>query len=549
MTFDQILQRDRPLADATLEQARRLAEKLRKPLATVLVDRGIMPEEEVLRIQAEQFGLPFVCIADEPVARAAVAAVSSKLSSHYGVMPLRLQGGVLTLAVSDPMDMAAVEDIEATMGFRVERVLACREDIRRALAVNYGVGADTVARLLDNAQTQPQPQPLSLSPVEESQDVEKMASDASVVRLVNQFLQEAIRDRATDIHFEAERDAVRVRRRIDGMLCVTNLPGDIRFLFPAIVSRIKLMAGLNIVERRLPQDGRASVAAEGRRYDLRVSVVPAMHGEDVVVRILPASMLLDLGELGYDSTGLETLCRAIGRPHGIILVTGPTGSGKSTTLYACLNRLNNLERKIITIEDPVEYELRGITQTQTHAQIGLTFAQTLRSMLRHDPDVMMVGEIRDLETARIAVQAAMTGHLVLSTLHTNDAVSTPGRLIEMGVEPYLVASTLELVVAQRLVRLICPECKQRTDGQDGANSYRGAGCRACNRSGYRGRMAISEMLPVGDEVQQLIVEKAAAGRLRSAANTLGMRTMADDGAAKAARGLTTLDEVMRVTAG
>ncbi len=542
MGFEQILLDAKLLTVEALEQARKLAAQTRRPLAAALVEHGFLPEADVLRAQARQFGMEFVTIADMKVDRAAVKAVTSKLSAHYGVMPLSLQDGVLILAVPDPLDLAAVEDIEATMGCRVERALACRDDIRKALAVYYGVGADTVERLL--AQTD-EPSP---PPAEETQDVGKTASDTSVVRLVNQFLQEAIRDRATDIHFEADREGVRVRRRIDGLLWPTNVHGDMRFLFPSIISRIKLMAGLDIVERRLPQDGRAGVVVDRQRYDLRVSVVPAMHGEDVVVRILPASMLFDLNDLGYDDDALEILCRTIARPNGILLVTGPTGSGKSTTLYACLSRLNSQERKIITIEDPVEYELRGITQTQIHPQIGLTFARTLRSMLRHDPDVMMVGEIRDLETARIAVQSAMTGHLVFSTLHTNDAASTPGRLTEMGVEPYLVASTLALTIAQRLLRMICSSCRERYDKPDGESGYRGRGCRACNHSGYRGRAAISEMLPNEASIQDLILEKAPAGRLRSAADAMGMRTLAQNGAAKAARGLTTMEEVMRITA-
>lgn len=544
MGFERILLDDGLLTAAALDQAHKLAGPSRQSLAATLIEHGFLAEADVLRAQARQFGMEFVTIADMQVERAAVRAVTSKLSAHYGVMPLRLREGVLTLAVSDPLDLSAVEDIEATLGYRVERALACRDDIRRALAVYYGVGADTVERLLAQTETSPTPAPA----VEETEEAGKTASDTSVVRLVNQFLQEAIRDRATDIHFEAERDGVRVRRRIDGVLCRTHVHGDMRLLFPSIISRVKLMAGLDIVERRLPQDGRAGITVDGRRYDLRVSVVPAMHGEDVVVRILPASMLFDLGDLGYDDQALDMLCRAIARPTGILLVTGPTGSGKSTTLYACLSRLNSQERKIITIEDPVEYELRGITQTQIHPRIGLTFAHALRSMLRHDPDVMMVGEIRDLETARIAVQSAMTGHLVLSTLHTNDAASTPGRLTEMGVEPYLVASTLALTIAQRLVRLICSACRERHDKPEGESGYRGRGCRACHRTGYRGRAAINEMLPNTGAIQDLILEKAPSSRLRSAADALGMRTLAQDGAAKAARGLTTMEEVMRVTA-
>ncbi len=543
MQYERLLVDDHRLTHDALEQARRRARETRRSLADVLVDDGFVSEVDVLRAQSRQFGIAFVVIGEMAVDQAAVAMVSSKLCAHYGVMPLRIDAATLTLAVSDPLDLAAVEDLEAHLGRRVERVLACREDIRRAIDRYYGVGADTVAKILNGARAE-EPAPVAAA---ESHDLETMADDASVVRLVNQVLQEAIADRATDIHFEAERDGVRLRRRVDGLLVETSVPGDLRFLYPAIVSRVKLMAGLNIVERRLPQDGRARVVIGRHRYDLRISVVPAMHGEDIVVRILPSSMLLDLGELGYEDTHLQMLGQAIRKPHGIIFVTGPTGSGKSTTLYACLNQLNTPERKIVTIEDPVEYELRGITQTQVHPHIGLTFAHSLRSMLRHDPDIMMVGEVRDLETALIAVQAAMTGHLVLSTLHTNDAASAPIRLIEMGVEPYLVASTLELVVAQRLVRRICPTCKESFETPDGVTRFRGRGCRACNRSGYRGRTAISELMTIPDEIQELILVRASAKQIRSRADALHMPTLARDGADKAARGWTTMDEVMRVT--
>jgi general secretion pathway protein E len=306
------------------------------------------------------------------------------------------------------------------------------------------------------------------------------------------------------------------------------------------------MAGLNIVERRLPQDGRSRVRIGREEYDLRISIVPAVHGEDIVIRILPATMLFDLPQLGFSEEHLEHLRKLIEQPHGILFVTGPTGSGKSTTLYACLSRLNTRERKIITIEDPVEYELRGITQTQVYPKIGLTFAAALRSMLRHDPDVMMVGEVRDKETAEIAIQTAMTGHLVLSTLHTNDAAGGAVRLTDMGIDPYLIASTVRAFIAQRLVRLICPDCREEYEA-NGRRLFRGRGCRTCNGSGYRGRVAIAEFLPLDPPVQELILQKASAGQIRDEADRLGMKRLVEDGWQKVAKGITTAEEVLRVT--
>jgi type II secretory ATPase GspE/PulE/Tfp pilus assembly ATPase PilB-like protein len=457
-------------------------------------------------------------------------------------MPIRIRGNVLTLAVSNPLDMSPVEDIEANLGYRVERILACRADISETLRRHYGVGAETVERILAGTESRESEE----VEAEESQDLEKMAEDASVVRLVNQFLQKSITDRATDIHLELQHHDVTLRRRIDGVLYDLNVPKNIRALYPAIVSRIKLMSGLNIVERRLPQDGRARVKVGSGEYDLRVSVVPAIHGEDIVVRVLPATMLFDLSQLGLSEAHRRDLEGVIHQPHGIFLVTGPTGSGKSTTLYACLSRLNTRDHKIITIEDPVEYELKGITQTQVNAKIGLSFAMVLRSMLRHDPDVMMVGEIRDRETAEIATQAAMTGHLVFSTLHTNDAASGPVRLTDMGIAPYLISSTVICFMAQRLVRVICVNCREPYE-KNGQSLFRGRGCARCSQSGFFGRIAVCEFLQMRREIQTLVLEHASAQAIRAKADELGMSTLAADGWAKVAAGVTTAEEVLRVT--
>jgi len=529
------------LSEKELERAIEISRQSFKPLPTVLTEYNMVDEDGLLQLLAEQHGLEFVKLAETTVDRSAVEAVSAKLASYYAIMPVRLQSGILTIAVSNPLNMSAAEDIETNLGYQVERVLACRDDIVGCLRKYYGVGADTVERILADT-----PEREDTVVQEESHDLEKMAEDASVIRLVNQLFQEAIEDRATDIHFEVYRDGVTARRRIDGVLYDTHVPKNIKLLYPAIVSRIKLMSGLNIVERRLPQDGRARVRIGRSEYDLRISIVPAIHGEDVVVRILPATMLFDLGRIGLSDDHLNALKDLIARPHGIVFVTGPTGSGKSTTLYACLNRLNTRDHKIITIEDPVEYELRGVTQTQIRPAIGLTFARALRSMLRHDPDIMMVGEVRDRETAEIAIQTAMTGHLVLSTLHTNDAAGGAVRLIDMGIDPYLIASTVLAFIAQRLVRLICPDCKESYES-DGRVLHRGRGCRKCHKRGYQGRIAICEFLPLESEIQQLILEKSSAKMIRDKADALGMPTLAGDGWDKVGRGITTADEVLRVT--
>lgn len=539
--FEQVLVDKGLLTEAQLARVREQARTRRESVLVTLLAGKLVDESALLPIVAREQRMPFVQLSEEKVEPAAVRAVSPKLVSHYTVMPLRFDRRSLTLAVSDPFDISAIEDIETNLGCHVERVLACRSDILDALHRYYGVGAATVERILAGS-----PEREVARSTEESHDLARQAEDASVVRLVNQFLRDAIDDRATDIHFEVHRDGVSIRRRIDGVLSDMSVPRNIRHLYPAIISRVKLMAHLDIVERRLPQDGRSRVRIGNSEFDLRVSVVPSVHGEDVVIRILPATMLFNVGDLGFAEDHRALLESFVGQPHGIIFVTGPTGSGKSTTLYACLSRLNTRERKIITLEDPVEYELHGITQTQMNPKIGLTFARALPSMLRHDPDVMMVGEVRDRETAEIAIQTAMTGHLVLSTLHTNDAASGAVRLGDMGVDPYLITSTVHVFIAQRLVRVICNACKTACVS-DGKTLYRGTGCKACSGSGYRGRVAIAEFIPLRPEIQSLILERASAAQIREKANALNMSTLADDGMAKVAQGVTTVEEVLRVT--
>jgi type II secretory ATPase GspE/PulE/Tfp pilus assembly ATPase PilB-like protein len=505
-----------------------------------ILDVSTIEERAILESLASQQGIPFLELRNMDIPDSAVKALSSRMVSHYQVIPVRNSGSLLLIATSDPFDVAALDDIQATLGIRVDRAFACRQDVEEAIRKHYGLGADTVEQLVSGLGGTER-----LLLENEFEDLEKLADDASVVKLVNQFLRQAIQDRATDLHLEISRGDVVIRRRVDGLLYDTQMPRELNQLYPAIVSRIKLMAGLDIVEKRLPQDGRSRVRIGSAEYDLRVSVVPSLHGENVVIRILPTTMLFSMSDLGMNNDDREVMENLISKPHGIIMVTGPTGSGKSTTLYACLSKLNTRERKLITIEDPVEYELRGVTQTQINPGIGLSFSAALRSMLRHDPDVMMVGEIRDRETAEITIQTALTGHLVLSTLHTNDAASAAVRLIDMGIDPYLVTSTVLAFVAQRLVRKICTHCKE-SYVDNGETYFRGAGCHKCNQSGYHGRLAIYEFLPLHSELRDLVLKKSPASIIREKADMLNFGRLFDDGMSKARQGVTTVEEVMRV---
>lgn len=524
-----------------LETAVRLSRERNESLVKTLVRERIVPEDRLLQALARQQGIPFLALRDTPVEAAAIASLTARFVSHYRILPVRLAGGVLTIAVPNPFDLSAVEDIESSLGLRVALALACESDILEAVQRHYGVGAETVERILAD-----EPRATGVPGAEASLDLDQRADDASVITLVNQLLQQAIADRATDIHFESYRDDVLTRRRIDGVLYDTPVSRQLAVLYPAIVSRIKLMAGLNIVERRMPQDGRARVSIAGQPYDLRVSVVPSVHGENVVIRILPTVMLFSLEHLGFSPKPQAAILELLRLPHGILFVTGPTGSGKSTTLYACLSRLNSREHKIITIEDPVEYEIKGIMQTQVNPRIDLTFARALRAMLRHDPDIMMVGEVRDRETAEITIQTALTGHLVFSTLHTNDAPSAAIRLLDMGVDPYLISSTVRAFIAQRLVRVVCDGCREWYEAS-GRRMSRGRGCRQCNGTGYRGRVAICEVMTLLPQLQDLILKRTSAREIRERAVKLGMITLAADGWDKVRQGITTADEVLRVT--
>jgi len=554
-----------------LKTAIKEQQKTGEMLGQVLVRMGFVAERKMLEVLAEQQGIPFMDLKEATINDRAIRSIPAKFAWHYKIMPIEVESNVLTVAISNPFDMWPIDDLETNLGYRVDKVLATSSDIQEAIKKYYGVGADTIERILAD---EPRPSEESGGAGKEKvEDLEKMAESASVIKLVNQILQQAINDRATDIHIEHFRAELLLRYRVDGILYDAQVSENIRYLHPAIVSRIKIMSGLDIVERRLPQDGRAKVKIGENTFELRVSVIPTLYGENIAIRILPTTMLFNMSDLGMSKKDLEMVDKLILKPHGIIFVTGPTGSGKTTTLYACLSKLNTRERKIITIEDPIEYELKGISQTQINPKINLTFAKMLRSMLRHDPDIMMVGEVRDFETAEITIQTALTGHLVFSTVHTNDAASGITRLIDIGVEPYLISSSVNAFIAQRLVRVICDNCKEKVkisakeyirkqQAAAGKNEkskyenppagkeitvYHGKGCDACNNTGYRGRTGIYEILMVNEEIKKLILQKMPSDMIKEKAVKMGMHTLREDGWNKILAGITTPEEVMRVT--
>lgn len=534
-------------------------------LGSILIKMGYISEEQLLRAVSEQRNIPFVILKETPIDEAAVRTVPVRFVQYYKVMPIRLEGNALVVAVSNPYVMLSWEDVALHLGREGKAVLACQGQIEEAIDRYYGVGAETIEKIMAQRQETGLSEPSNheeglISPrladiEEEAEDIEKRADDASVIKLVNQILQEAVRMRATDIHIEPDRKELLLRYRVDGVLYDTRVAPEIKYLYPAIVSRIKIMAKLDIAEKRVPKDGRTKIKIGDQEVDLRISILPSVHGEAVVIRLLPTQMLFNLERLGLLPEGLGLLETLIRKPYGMILVTGPTGSGKTTTLYTCLSRLNTREKKIVTVEDPAEYELKGITQTQVHPKINVTFANSLRSILRHDPDIIMVGEIRDQETAEIAIQAALTGHLVFSTLHTNDAASGATRLMHMGIQPYLIASSTVAFIAQRLVRLICSECKEKvTDSHvellpKGAltSYYRGKGCEECRFLGYKGRTAIYEILVVDDAIRELILQKASSDVIKREAIRLGMKTLYQDGLKKIEAGLTTPEELLMTT--
>jgi type II secretion system protein E len=544
------------LGSETAERVRSLLSEGKSLEDAVLSADGVS-EEALLRFLAATFDIPYVDLEKTPPSKEILAKFPARLLVRHRIVPLEERDGITMVVASSVSDTHALDELRLVVGRDLSLALAPSAEIDRCLKKLLGVGADTLQTL--NAEAGSDIQVLD-SDNEENLDLASAAQDASIIKFVNQVLTEAIELRATDVHIEPFENQLRLRNRIDGVLQETNVPASIRRFHAAIVSRLKILSHLDIAEKRLPQDGRIKLKISGREIDVRVSIIPMIHGEAVVLRIL------DRGDaaLGTEHVGMSAHDRAhfdkiLDMPHGIVLVTGPTGSGKTTTLYAALSKINDVERKIITVEDPVEYQLRGVNQIQVNTKSGLTFGAGLRAILRHDPDVVLVGEIRDKETAEIAVQASLTGHLVFSTLHTNDAPGAATRLIDMGIEPYLVASSLEVVVAQRLVRVICKECKQEVPESETKLIrdefgdlvppvlYRGAGCRNCQGTGYRGRQGIFEMMSISNEVRSMILERAPSHHLRQVAIREGMISLRTDGWRIVRDGRTTVDEVMRNT--
>jgi general secretion pathway protein E len=525
-----------------LERALEIQRERGEKIGKILVDLGFIAMRDVLAALSDQLSIPLVTLDGPPPAAPELEGLAPRFLRQCRAMPVALKGASLQLAMADPLDFETIQAVRGFTGLKVEPVLAAEQEILDAIEKYYG----------QEDKTDADQEGLGAEAAEDLEHLRDMASEAPVIRLVNAAIASAVEKRASDIHIEPFDKEFRIRFRIDGVLYSQEPPP--RELKAAIISRVKLMAKLNIAERRLPQDGRIKIKTLGREIDLRVSTLPTLYGESVVMRLLDRSAgeFYDLLNLGFDDHMLARMEHFTALPHGIFLVTGPTGSGKSTTLYSALKRINQTDKKIITIEDPVEYQMDGINQIHVNPQIGLTFASGLRHIVRQDPDVIMVGEIRDRETADIAIRSSLTGHFVYSTLHTNDAPSAITRLTDMGVENYLITSSLVAVLAQRLVRLICPQCKRDagtrlTPEGETIRTFRGAGCERCFGTGHTGRVGIFELMELNDELRRLIMRNADAADLTAAARGNGMRTLREDGWMKVRQGVTSAEEVMRVT--
>jgi general secretion pathway protein E len=542
-----------------LERVMRLKEEQRTPLARLVVELGFVSEDDLLPILSDHLGIPLVSLKDFPLAPLPLDSLFDAVDflKFSRMVPVKVEDQDLLVATTDPTDLSHLHALEVATGLRVRPLLAKEKEITARIEALFGT-SDAAEPLpgLPNAR-----EVEGAVDEEEVEHLRDMASEAPVIRLVNQMLARALENRASDIHIEPFENQLKVRYRIDGILHEGDPPP--RQLKAAVISRLKILAQLNIAERRLPQDGRIKTKIAGKDVDLRIATIPTLYGESVVIRLLERSQIFtDLESLGFSSDILRPFNEMISKPHGMVLVTGPTGSGKTTTLYAALQKINDPGKKIITIEDPVEYQLSGVNQIQVKPQVGLTFANGLRSIVRQDPDIIMVGEIRDFETAEIAIQAALTGHLVFSTLHTNDAAGAISRLLEMGVQDYLLVSALLGVLAQRLVRRLCLSCRREvpfaevrfqiadfksSSGDAPRSLWEAGGCDACNGTGYVGRIGIYELLPATPEVCKLIVQRADANSIRSLAVSQGLRLLREDGWQKVRDGITTLAEVLRVT--
>jgi len=542
------------LAPEQLDAALEEQQQTHRSLGRILIDKNLVTEAGLVSTLATQLGLEYVDVADYAVDPSATTLISDALARRYQALPIGWQDGRLLVAMADPSNVFAVDDIRTITGAEVKMVVSTRASILAAI--------DKYHRLDTDAESISAQASSTFEAEDDLTSVREVTEDAPIVKLVNLLITQAVQDRASDIHIEPGEHDLRVRYRIDGVLHeVMRPPKNIQ---SGIISRLKIMADINIAERRVPQDGRISATIGGRAIDLRVATLPTVFGEKVVMRILDKSTaLLRLDDLGFLSANLQRFEQAYRRPYGTILVTGPTGSGKSTTLYATLNIVNDESKNVITVEDPVEYRVAGINQVQVNTKAGLTFAAALRSILRSDPDIVLVGEIRDRETATIAVEAALTGHLVLSTLHTNDASSTPTRLVEMGVEPFLVASALDCIVAQRLARRLCQKCRQAYEAspaellaagwdeseiEDLPELFRPIGCQACGKTGFFGRFALHEVLLVSEDVERLIVDRGHSEDIKKVAAAQGMLTLRQAGLIQVRAGVTSLEEILRVVA-
>ena len=527
-----------------LQEALREQSRTKQKLGDLLISQGYMTEQQLIEVLEFQLGIPHVSLFKYQIDPSITQIIPESLARRYQVIPLHKEGSKLMVAMADPLDYFAIEELRMSTGFRIEPAISTKEELQRAIARFYGL-QDSMSQIMGDLPMQ-----------EEIGEMEITDEDSPVVRLVNGMIQQAVQLQVSDIHVDPADSQVLIRYRIDGVLRTERvIPKQMQGF---ITARLKIMAKLNIAERRLPQDGRIKMQVDYRTVDIRVSSLPTIHGEKLVLRILDLSVgVKGIDQLGFSEWNHRNFKSMVEVPYGMVLITGPTGSGKTTTLYSALQHLNNDSDNIITVEDPVEYQLEGINQVHVNPAIGLTFAAGLRSILRQDPNIVMVGEIRDAETAEIAIRASLTGHLVLSTLHTNDAVSTVTRFRDMGIASYLIASSLVGVVAQRLVRRVCPDCKAayapseqeaillRSYGVETDQLYRGAGCGSCSKTGYRGRIAIHEVLPITGELRELVGSEASREELNAAAARAGMRGLIEDGMDKVCKGMTTLQEVLR----
>lgn len=555
----QMLLQEKLITEDQLNKALEMQKGSNELIGKILVKMGFVTEEAVTEVFARQKGLDYVNLKQTTVDQEAVQIINKETASKYKVFPYKREKEKLYVAMENPFNVFVLDELNAQTGYIIEPVVASERDIQEAIERHYrmeGSLTDAITELAMDADiaveevSEEEKEELDLS-------VEEGIEDAPIIRLVNAIILQAIRERASDIHIEPQVRDVRVRYRIDGVLHEVMRPP--KRLQNAIISRIKVMANMDIAERRLPQDGRIMFKVEGKDYDFRISSVPAMHGEKLSIRILDKSgIFLTINKLGFSSEAQKVFEDLIEKPYGMIVVTGPTGCGKTTTLYSAIRKLNTLERNLITIEDPIEYQLDGIAQAQVNVKAGLTFASALRSILRQDPDIVMVGEIRDRETAEISIHAALTGHLVLSTMHTNDAALTVVRFFHMGIEPFLISSSMIGIVSQRLARTICPHCKEpyetssetlrrlglELSGQS-ITLYQGQGCDRCHYSGFYGRTGIFEIMPLNDEIRQLIVDQRSAAEIREAAKRNGMKTLIEDALEKVLEGVTTVEEAIR----